>query len=58
MDRINFVVHEELEELLTLASLDIHKARAIYEAGFTSCCAIIHPKPIPKLEVTVKIRKV
>ena len=36
MDRINFVVHEELEELLTLASLDIHKARAIYEAGFTS----------------------
>ena len=40
MDRINFVVQEELEELLLLTNdqpeplLDAPKARAIYEAGF------------------------
>lgn len=36
LDRINFIVMEELEELLELAELDAVKARAIYEAGFTS----------------------
>ena len=36
LDRINFIVMEELEELLELAELDAEKARAIYEAGFTS----------------------
>ena len=36
LDRINFKVMEELEELLELAELDAVKARAIYESGFTS----------------------
>lgn len=54
MDRINFVVHEELEELLTLVSLDAPKARAIYEAGFTSIYHVSKARPIDILKALQK----
>ena len=50
MDRINFVVQEELEELLELASLDAPKARAIYEAGFRSVYHVSKARPIDILK--------
>lgn len=50
MDRINFVVQEELEELLELAQLDAAKARAIYETGFTSIYHISKARPIDILK--------
>jgi hypothetical protein len=49
MDRINFIVQEELEELvleLTEIKLDAPKARAIYEAGFSTVYHISKAKPI------------
>jgi hypothetical protein len=50
MDRINFVVQEELEELLKLAQLDAPKARAIYETGFTSIYHVSKARPIDILK--------
>ena len=49
MDRISFIIQEELEELieeLTDVEIDPPKARAIYEAGFTSVYHISKAKPI------------
>ncbi|CDW80348.1 dna polymerase theta-like [Stylonychia lemnae] len=56
MDRINFVIQEELEELLQVKQffekciqiknvIDVPKARAIYEAGFTSTYHISKARP-------------
>jgi hypothetical protein len=50
MDRINFVVQEELQELIDsmkeAAILDPKKARAIYESGYTSVWHISKAKPV------------
>jgi len=54
MDRINFVVQEELEPLLTLAELDAPKARAIYEAGFTSVYHVSKARPMDILKALQK----
>ena len=54
MDRINFVVHEELEDLLELAQLDVAKARAIYEAGFTSVYHISKARPMDIMKALQK----
>ena len=49
MDRINFVVQEELQELIDsmaeMAILDAGKARAIYESGYTTVWHISKAKP-------------
>jgi hypothetical protein len=45
MDRVNFVVSEELEELLELDIIDAPKARAIYEAGFRSVYHVSKARP-------------
>jgi hypothetical protein len=54
MDRINFVVHEELEELLTLAHVDPPQARAIFEAGFTSIYHVSKARPLDILKALQK----
>ncbi len=54
MDRINFVVHEELEELLELANLDAAKARAIYEMGFRSIYHVSKARPVDILKALQK----
>ena len=49
MDRINFDIQEELEELveeLRDINMDSRKARAIYEQGYSSVYAISKAKPI------------
>jgi hypothetical protein len=50
MDRINFVVQEELKELIDsmkeMTILDAAKARAIYESGYTTVWHISKAKPI------------
>ena len=47
-DRINFVVQEELEELISQMDglLDAPKARAIYEAGFSTVYMVSKAKPL------------
>lgn len=50
MDRINFVIQEELEDLIlelqeSDLNLDAPKARAIYEAGFSTVYHIAKAKP-------------
>eukprot|EP00350_Pseudokeronopsis_sp_OXSARD2_P008538 CAMPEP_0170563034 /NCGR_PEP_ID=MMETSP0211-20121228/63797_1 /TAXON_ID=311385 /ORGANISM="Pseudokeronopsis sp., Strain OXSARD2" /LENGTH=180 /DNA_ID=CAMNT_0010880695 /DNA_START=1 /DNA_END=540 /DNA_ORIENTATION=+ len=54
MDRINFVVQEELQELLQLTQLDPCQARAIYEAGFTSIYPISKSRPIDIMKALQK----
>ena len=57
MDRINFIVQEELEELvleLTEIKLDAPKARAIYEAGFSTVYHISKAKPIDIMKALQK----
>eukprot|EP00347_Sterkiella_histriomuscorum_P009671 403340318 len=54
MDRINFVVQEELEELLQLSVIDAPKARAIYESGFTSIYHISKARPMDILKALQK----
>lgn len=58
MDRINFVVQEELQELIDsmkeAALLDAAKARAIYESGFTSVWHISKSKPIAIMKALQK----
>ena len=49
MDRINFVVQEELQELIESMNgihIDAAKARAIYESGYTTVWHISKAKPI------------
>jgi len=51
MDRVNFVIQDELEELVVELTdvnleMDAPKARAIYEAGFSSVYHISKAKPI------------
>ena len=48
VDRISFVVQEELEELLLALGglLDAPKARAIYESGYTSVYLVAKAKPV------------
>lgn len=50
MDRINFVVQDELKELIDsmkeMTILDAAKARAIYESGYTTVWHISKAKPI------------
>jgi replicative superfamily II helicase len=45
---------EELEELLQLANLDAVKARAIYEAGFTS---IYHVSKARSVDIMKALQK-
>jgi len=54
LDRINFIVMEELEELLQLTGLDAVKARAIYEAGFTS---IYHVSKARTMDIMKALQK-
>ena len=57
MDRINFVVQEELEELvieLADIGLDTRKARAIYEAGYSSVYHISKARPLDILKALQK----
>ena len=55
MDRINFVVQEELEELVgELEGLDPRKARAIYEAGFSNVYLISKARPLDILKALQK----
>jgi hypothetical protein len=58
MDRINFVVQEELQELIDqmkeMAILDAAKARAIYESGYTSVWHISKAKPVAIMKALQK----
>lgn len=55
VDRINFVIQEELEELVNeLDSLDPAKARAIYEAGYSSVYLISKARPLDILKAVQK----
>ena len=47
-DRINFVVQDELQDLIDQMDgiLDAPKARAIYEAGFQTVYMISKAKPV------------
>jgi hypothetical protein len=52
-DRINFVIQEELEELVTELEpigLDTQRARAIFEAGFSSVYHISKARPLDILK--------
>lgn len=58
MDRINFVVQEELEELileLQDIQIDAPKARAIYEAGFSTVYHISKAKPIDIMKALQRV---
>ena len=47
MDRVNFVVQDELQELVeSIPGLDAGKARAIYESGYISIWHISKAKPV------------
>jgi len=55
VDRISFVVQEELEELVSdLDGLDPKKARAIYEAGFSTTYHISKARPLDILKALQK----
>lgn len=66
MDRINFVVQEELQELIDSmagakdsngvpVALDPLKARAIYESGYTSVWHISKAKPLHIMKALQKV---
>lgn len=53
VDRINFVIQEELEELVSELSdigLDAARARAIYEGGFSCVYHISRARPLDILK--------
>ena len=58
MDRINFVIQEELEELIVELEdvrIDAPKARAIYEAGFSTVYHISKAKPIDIMKALQRV---
>ena len=58
MDRINFHIQEELEELiieLEDVRIDAPKARAIYEAGFSTVYHISKAKPIEIMKALQRV---
>ena len=55
-DRINFVVQDELQDLIDQLQgvIDAPKARAIYEAGFSSVYMISKAKPVAIMKALQK----